>query len=285
MSTTPTPTSVSWQLTPSNLFSGATSGTGPTANITASSTASGTGTITYTFSMPSGETFTASKSFWVGLTASFTGNTTVLFEGSGTWTGSATCGTPPYHYEWFLREDDGSGAEGVLVGTSNPLTLWSVSRSSKAAGLESESSDPIIMQPPTNTIYYLYLRASDANNRVFITQEKQIVANGDVDLINPMARMELVQDENASTLQLMISPNPASNEVTIGINDTGGQTMDVNTEWQVEVYDAMQSIKVKAQKLRGKQYTVSTVEWKEGVYLVRVKFGDEILSGKLMVKP
>jgi len=284
MNVDPLASNITWQITPSNLVV-TSSGTGLTANIAASSTASGTGTITYTFSMPSGETFTASKSFWVGLTASFTGNTTVLSGGSGTWNGTATCGTPPYNYEWFLREDDGSGAEGVLVGTGSSLTLWSVPRSSKAVSLESEVSEPVTMQQINSTIYYLYLRASDANNRVYYTQEKQIVAYGDVDLINPMARMELTKGENTSALQLKISPNPASNETTIEINDTGIQDAKSNTEWQVEVYDSMQSLKAKAQKITGKQYAISTVGWKEGVYLVRAKFGNEILSGKLMVKP
>lgn len=221
---------------------------------------------------------------WAGLTASFSGNTSVLVGGSGTWTGSATCGTPPYNYEWYLREDDGSGTEGVLVGTDNSLTLWSVPRSSKSAGV-SPASVPIIMQPITKTIYYLYLRVSDANNRVFITPEKQIVGYGNVDLINPLERMELGKDENISTLQLKISPNPASNETTIEINDTGMQDSKSNSEWQVEVYDAMQSLKVKAQKLKGNQYNIHTAGWKEGIYMVRVKFGEEIITGKLVVKP
>lgn len=57
---------ITWVLTPSNLFTGSTSGTGLTATINASSTNNGEGKITYSFAMPSGETFTAEKTFWVG---------------------------------------------------------------------------------------------------------------------------------------------------------------------------------------------------------------------------
>lgn len=58
-------TNVTWQLSPSNMFS-ATSGNGKVATITRTSGANGKGKITYTFQMPSGETFTAEKEILVG---------------------------------------------------------------------------------------------------------------------------------------------------------------------------------------------------------------------------
>lgn len=169
----PLATHISWQITPTNLVA-SPSGTGLTTNITLLPAASGIGTITYSFSMPSGETFTARKEIQVGLKASFTGNTTVLVGGSGTWTATATCGVSPFNYEWFLREDDGSGAGPILISTGNPLILWSVPRSLSAAGFE--QSDSLNRQPLTKTIYYLSVRASDTNGRVFITPEKQVIA-------------------------------------------------------------------------------------------------------------
>ena len=56
---------ITWTLSPSNMFT-TTSGSGSTANIVTSYSANGTGAITYSFEMPSGETFTKSKAFWVG---------------------------------------------------------------------------------------------------------------------------------------------------------------------------------------------------------------------------
>lgn len=60
---------ITWVISPSNLFSGNTSGTGKTASMTAATGVSGLGKITYTFKMPSvisGEFFTVEKTFWVG---------------------------------------------------------------------------------------------------------------------------------------------------------------------------------------------------------------------------
>lgn len=259
------------------------SGTGLTANITVPAAASGVGTITYTFSMPGGETFTASKEVRLGLDASFTGNTTVLFEGSGTWSATATCGAPPFNYEWFLREEDGSGAEPVLISTGNPLILWSVPRSLMTSGFE--QSDSLNRQPPTNTIYYLSVRASDANGRVFVTPEKQVIAYGNVDLIDPRARMQQeVKDEKVSAWQLLISPNPASGETSIELAGTNGQMLDAMSEWQLEIYDARQSSKVKT-KVKGSKQIIRTTGWKEGAYVVRTKIGNQVISEKLLVKP
>ena len=58
---------ITWSLTPSYIYSGATTGSGKTATINVTSLATGQyGKITYTFEMPSGENFEAEKSFWVG---------------------------------------------------------------------------------------------------------------------------------------------------------------------------------------------------------------------------
>ncbi|HEY3373265.1 MAG TPA: family 16 glycosylhydrolase [Prolixibacteraceae bacterium] len=58
----PLATKVSWQLTPAQLFT-TSDGTGKTAHIVRAANANGQGKITYTFQMPSGEVFTAEKTF------------------------------------------------------------------------------------------------------------------------------------------------------------------------------------------------------------------------------
>jgi beta-glucanase (GH16 family) len=66
MDVDPAATNISWALTPASLFTGSTSGTGTTANITASSANQGKGKITYTFAVGNyGETFTAEKEMWI----------------------------------------------------------------------------------------------------------------------------------------------------------------------------------------------------------------------------
>ncbi|QIA09060.1 T9SS type A sorting domain-containing protein [Draconibacterium halophilum] len=98
-----------------------------------------------------------------------------------------------------------------------------------------------------------------------------------------------------TSYSLIISPNPTTYEAVVTIENTteDGEllksasietTFDQDAEWILEVYDNLQSLKLKKQKLKGKSTTIQTASWKEGVYMVRVKYKDEILTGKLVVK-
>ena len=83
---------------------------------------------------------------------------------------------------------------------------------------------------------------------------------------------------------LSIFPNPSTGETTLSIeSDSGKETFDENTEWELEVFDQVQMLKAKNTKLKGHTFTINTSGWKEGVYMVRVKYKDEILHGKLIV--
>nr|WP_321358354.1 T9SS type A sorting domain-containing protein [uncultured Draconibacterium sp.] len=99
----------------------------------------------------------------------------------------------------------------------------------------------------------------------------------------------------SGSLMLQISPNPTNSETIVSIEPevtedetlksvTTENVFDESVEWDIEVYDNMQSLKLKKQKLKGKRTTINTQSWKEGVYMVRVKYNDELLTGKLIVK-
>lgn len=62
------------------------------------------------------------------------------------------------------------------------------------------------------------------------------------------------------------------------------KTFDETAEWEIEIYDHTQSLKEKKTKLKGKEHLIRTQGWKEGVYMVRVKYKDEVLLGKLVLK-
>ncbi len=89
---------------------------------------------------------------------------------------------------------------------------------------------------------------------------------------------------------MSFSPNPTTGETTLTINSTSKEkVLDENAIWEYEVYNAGQRLKTKQTKLRGNSTTIQTQSWKEGVYVVRVKFSpdgktEEILTGKLVVK-
>ena len=82
---------------------------------------------------------------------------------------------------------------------------------------------------------------------------------------------------------LSITPNPANGGVTVAIESTNKNELIVS-EWDLEVFSETMLLKAKKTKLKGKSTTIQTAGWKEGIYMVRVKYKDEILTGKLIVK-
>jgi hypothetical protein len=83
---------------------------------------------------------------------------------------------------------------------------------------------------------------------------------------------------------LAFTPNPSSSGTILSIESTSGdQAVDENTEWEMEVYDPLQNLKEKKTKIKGDSAKLQTAGWQEGVYIVRVKYKDEILTGKLVV--
>ena len=85
---------------------------------------------------------------------------------------------------------------------------------------------------------------------------------------------------------LLMTPNPTQNEATLTIKTTSIEenTYDETAEWEMEIYDQSQLLKEKKTKIKGKSTKIQTAGWKEGIYLVRVKYKDKILTGKLVVK-
>lgn len=82
---------------------------------------------------------------------------------------------------------------------------------------------------------------------------------------------------------LSITPNPANGEVTVAIESTDKNELIVS-EWDLEVFSETMLLKAKKTKLKGNSTTIQTAGWTEGVYTVRVKYKDQVLTGKLIVK-
>jgi len=83
---------------------------------------------------------------------------------------------------------------------------------------------------------------------------------------------------------LAISPNPSSEETVVELANDNKEAMAALSEWDFEIYDTMQGIKEKKSKLKETKSKINTNNWKEGIYIVRAKIGDEIISEKLLVK-
>ncbi len=98
-------------------------------------------------------------------------------------------------------------------------------------------------------------------------------------------RGELRVEVFCSLHYLVLSPNPATGETTLIIESDSEEKseFDIEAEWELEVYNNTQMLKEKKTKLKGNEYKLNTSNWKEGVYMVRIKYKDEILTGKLVV--
>ncbi len=84
---------------------------------------------------------------------------------------------------------------------------------------------------------------------------------------------------------MVFTPNPTSGETILSIETNSSEKpFDETAEWDLEVYSETQLLKTRQTNLRGQSAKIQTAGWKEGVYLVRVKYNDEILTGKLVVK-
>lgn len=83
---------------------------------------------------------------------------------------------------------------------------------------------------------------------------------------------------------LIFSPNPSTGQTTLSIEEASEDIgFDENSEWDLEVYDPLQMVKEIKTKLKGNVYKINTSGWKDGIYLVRVRYKDEVLQGKLAV--
>ena len=82
---------------------------------------------------------------------------------------------------------------------------------------------------------------------------------------------------------MAISPNPASGGTTISIEPTS-EAKTGAIEWDLEVYNHGQQLKTKKTRIKSKSHRMNTQGWQEGVYIVKAKMNDEILTGKLVVK-
>jgi hypothetical protein len=83
---------------------------------------------------------------------------------------------------------------------------------------------------------------------------------------------------------MLVSPNPVSNEATIELTSTEPELQALSVEWELEVFDQLQVQKIKTAKIKDKQYKLNIQDWKDGIYIVRAKIGDEIITEKLVVK-
>ncbi len=258
----PAASNFTWSLTSTNLFTGNKTGTGKTATITAATGASGQGKITYSFKMPSNETFTAEKTFWVGMPDNSPKDMTVMF------------GQSPYNILCINREQTIAAGHPNIQQQGITEFYWDFgSWSSYQTGYD-------IGGPATHSRPIFYLSGYPSSPQVI-----KIAAHNQCGHSMTYAKSKTFYAQNCSGYMPSFSPNPAGDETTLTIeSDSKEVVFDESAEWESEIYDQVQTLKVKATKLKGKEHKIQTAGWKDGIYFVRVKYKDEVLTGQLVVK-
>ncbi len=248
----PSADSITWSLTPTNLFSGIKIGTGKTATFTAASGASGQGKLTYTFKMPSGETFIAEKTFWVGKAG--TPTSIIPFWNNGMEFGSNSV------YEFRL----------LNTPTGATSYTWSVGGGTILSGQGTTS---------------IYVRTSTVTGDNNINFSVGVRAVNICEESAYFVRTGWVISGTGGATRILLVPNPAIGETTLSIESNSADFIfDETSEWEFEIYDQVQTLKEKKTKIKGKEHQIQTAGWKEGVYFVRVKYKDEIITNQLVVK-
>ncbi len=238
-------TNITWILSHTALFTGATLGTGTNATINASSS-NGEATITYSFEMPSGETFSADKNFWVGVpnaidvyddpTYFYCGQMNIVNVDYGDYT----------YYDMGINQVNWSYQGGTLANINDGFTKAYITAGNNAGN------------------GYIYV---DAYNRCGSTGDR------------------VYYEIECFMMRLVITQNPTTDETELSIESDNEKILfDESAEWDLEVFSQTQELKVKETKLKGKKHKIKTAGWKEGVYIVHVKYKDQILQEKLIVK-
>jgi len=253
-------TNITWTLSSNfGVFSGNLSGTGKTVTITPSTINHGTGKIIFNFDMPSEESFSIEKEIRVngpGYEDVYLDICTASGE-SVPKSGGHYLLCPNTHYHITLMNDFGACSLSDYNWSALP-SGWSVN--------------------------YYY------NNMISIYTNS--VPGGMIEVeattccgMNTKVLTDYVgQYYNCGSYSMLISPNPTTTETTVSLETTSEEIVfDENTEWELVIYDQSQLEKEKKTKIKGGKVKIKTSGWKKGIYFVRVKYKDEILTGKLSV--
>jgi hypothetical protein len=251
---------ITWSLSPAYLFSGNLSGNGKIASIVPNSNSSvqGEGKITYNFTMPTGESFSAEKVIYIN--------------------------RPAYEdFSYFVRKSNGTPANKV-GGTwlLCPNTIYHIYVNNNGP---CTTSNYIWTVPASWTQNYTY------QNMISITTNStpggpvSVNALTCCNINSTIIQGYMGTDYNCGYYFMTFSPNPATNETVVILESESKEfTFDENAEWELEVFDRTQLLMDKITRIKGKEITIKTTGWRKGIYLVRATYKGEILFGKLSIE-
>jgi len=238
---------------------------------------SGSGTIKYYFEMPGGETFYVEKTFWVGepdpdyidfinIGPNYPGSMLLCEDmpndGKVAWNATGSI----LEYSWSVFDDGG--------------TYWQVNQ---------HPMDPFPQTPMQDVQFSTPYGSVNGNVNVKVKARNTC---GWGEFSSPSLQFSTT---SCNGYYLMFTPNPTTGETTLTIGNSSPENVthhtasvednfDENAVWELEVFDQTHMLKEKNTKLKGKTYKLNTSGWKEGIYSIRVKYKDEVLDGRLLVR-
>ena len=242
----------SWELTPSGLFSSPTSGTG--ASVTAYpfiSPCSGSGQIRFY-----NECDSYTKTVWVG--APYINPNTIEFYNSEASTGKLCANAFGNDFS-FTTSSEWSSFDIKLTNLAETQTICSFTIYDTQGDLD--------LCSVSNGTYMFWVRGTN-----------------DCGTASNWSKTSVEYEDCGGQFFLLMTPNPSSSQTTLSIVSTSTEKVDEAVEWELEVFDATQNLKEKKVKIKGTEIEINTGNWKDGVYLIRVNYNNEILQGKLVVK-
>ncbi|MQY77892.1 MAG: hypothetical protein GH151_01655 [Bacteroidetes bacterium] len=94
----------------------------------------------------------------------------------------------------------------------------------------------------------------------------------------------MVKDYGCGGGQYMsFTPNPTTSETQLEIKTEKIDTYTDGDEWEAEIFNQQMLLMHKTTRLKDKTYTINVSCWKEGIYYVRAKVKDKLVSGKFIV--
>jgi hypothetical protein len=180
--------------------------------------------------------------------------------------------------------DDGSGVVEICEDESYSFYLYPLytlpSSHHKYGIIQTNFYPDFNYSTWLSSLGYAYLSVDYFNTESSGILNLNAKCNNDLDFIE----MVFVEGD-CGGYYMMLSPNPTSGETSVSIETTSTKvTIDDSFEWEFEVYDQMQNLKLKKTNLTGKKVKFSTNGWKEGLYPIRVKYKDKVLTKNLIVK-
>jgi len=257
MDVDPLATNITWQLTPSSLFT-TSNGVTHTANITRASGANGLGKITYTFNMPSGESFTADKEFWVGvpIIRNVSGPRYNQIGASATYPAIVDGINPASSYNWNLTP-------GIFNNYFNPgglncYTTW------YRAGEYVLTLNAQNTCPGTSATYYYPITVSVGNYLSVI----------------PNPASDNVQ------VTVMKTPNISStldSTSSFSTKNIMSSYQDLVKTYTIKIYNNFGTLFYSAKKA-GDEFTIPVNNLKDGIYIIEANDGKESYKKQLVVR-